>query len=1213
MTSPGRRLSALRRNQGFSLVVSLMMMALLAVITLAMLGLSATELRRSTMGIHQAQARANARLALAQAIGQLQRNLGPDQRVSATGELVGGAADGAIEPHWTGVWRTTREDGSSYWMRDSETGGWIDLRHAADSTGPEVLEWLVSGGGELPAGSDSISLVGDGSVGDHADARVHAPLIPVGGGDDESRIAWWTGDLGVRANLAVADAHGEAPVDPGQPGRDEFRLLASQQADAGVMTGGESIDSRRRDALGSAGMVGVATGSRGWEKERFHDFTVSSRGVQADVHAGGLKRDLSAYLQSPDGVIRPKDGLEGLDDGAGILDVLATASRHQLSGPCFGVIRDWARELAAYDGSGVVSRAPAGVDDAAELAAMSRDRAYANETPTELRSRSSKLQPILVEASHYLQISNFPTQQGKFQLRHHLYPRVVLWNPYNVELEFDPAIVMIQGNGRQEMWTLDTEERIGKWISFEGGRRTDFIDNILLLTTSAYDDPYMGCYYFSVPKTTFGPGECLVFSPANSAEYDALSTYKSGAYNLANNRLSCEVGPDPARSFYVSGSDIGGGQTYPMVSFWYKPTPLWLSEFANGVEYQADDTRVVMKSIGNASTVTYESFDALPQLAYVSASLQYGAGKEPRIEWYARMDMELLSAQSPTPTLAPSVRTREGIRLRWFDEHESNRKGAGPLEGTGFFDEAPFANWNPRAAYALRTPWENIGGTLDSGSAGAGGQGGSTKWGVDIGSDSGYGHAGGPWFFGIYTRDLYDQAVGWSDQMPVYRDGRYHGNPFGPPQEGRARNILFELPREGVGVVSLGQFQHAQFSEFVWHPSFAFGNSLADPRLGLDGLAGTVPPTGSVAAEALGGFHHGAIGWAADGERSHGRDDWASTARGLLQDVPESDHVVYDLSFELNQALWDRYYVSSGDYRDKEDFLVSPARNPLPSGRMRLAASTRAEATTSRLADFHRSAYHLVVDGAFNVNSTRVEAWKAVLAAARGHGGGGGTPVARILDPPDGTWDGGNPEGQDAWSGRRVLDDGEIARLAEAIVDEVRARGPFLSLADFVNRRLAGDETGRSGALQAAIDRSGINAGFDSGSYGDLRIDNDESIRDYNHPDHIDDATRLEHRLKPSSKAWGAPGFVTQGDLLQGLAPVLSARSDTFLIRAYGDSRDAAGSVVSRAWCEATVQRTPVPLEPDASGLNSARQGDDDDFGRRFEVVSFRWLRPEEV
>ena len=34
-----------------------------------------------------------------------------------------------------------------------------------------------------------------------------------------------------------------------------------------------------------------------------------------------------------------------------------------------------------------------------------------------------------------------------------MYPRVVLWNPYNVELKFDPAIIMIQGNGRQEMWT----------------------------------------------------------------------------------------------------------------------------------------------------------------------------------------------------------------------------------------------------------------------------------------------------------------------------------------------------------------------------------------------------------------------------------------------------------------------------------------------------------------------------------------------------------------------------------------------------------------------------------------------------------------------------------------------------------------------------------------------------------------------------------------
>ena len=42
-----------------------------------------------------------------------------------------------------------------------------------------------------------------------------------------------------------------------------------------------------------------------------------------------------------------------------------------------------------------------------------------------------------------------------------------------------------------------------------------------------------------------------------------------------------------------------------------------------------------------------------------------------------RMPMELLDRTAPQPTVIPNVRTREGIRLRWFDEHPSNLIGAG--------------------------------------------------------------------------------------------------------------------------------------------------------------------------------------------------------------------------------------------------------------------------------------------------------------------------------------------------------------------------------------------------------------------------------------------------------------------------------------------------------------------------------------------------------
>ncbi len=501
-----------------------------------------------------------------------------------------------------------------------------------------------------------------------------------------------------------------------------------------------------------------------------------------------------------------------------------------------------------------------------------------------------------------------------YQLRFHHYPRVVLWNPYNVELDFDRSMVMIQGNGRQEMWT-DIVDSSGalintplEWLSFEGGRSTSFSSNGGgIFNSEGYNDPYIGAYYFAIPKTRFAPGECLVFSPARQAEYDCLSPYRLGPYNLNANELSCEVTPDPSRSYYISGTDIGGGISVKPVAFWFAPTLAWSTNGRIGVENQSDDTRAVLKSVGSG-TITFDDFDSAPQIAVVSASLQYGAGREPRISWNKaeKMPIELLDQNNPQPTVIPNVRTREGLRLRWFNEHPSNLINSGSLYGTAYFEEALLGDWNPRASFVVRSPWENIGGTLPLS-----------------------GTAGGPWFFGAYTRDLYDDAVGWAQQTPVFAGGHCRGNPFGPPQEGAARYVLFDVPRAETGVISLGQFQHAKISELIWHPSYAIGNSLADPRLGSGGNQG-LRRSAAVAHDQLsandGGFHENQIGWSADAQRSNGMAAWAATARAILGGVPQSDNLVYDLSFEANQTLWDRYYLSSGSAADKTQISRRPGK-----------------------------------------------------------------------------------------------------------------------------------------------------------------------------------------------------------------------------------------------------------------------------------------------
>ena len=222
--------------------------------------------------------------------------------------------------------------------------------------------------------------------------------------------------------------------------------------------------------------------------------------------------------------------------------------------------------------------------------------------------------------------------------------------------------------------------------------------------------------------------------------------------------------------------------------------------------------------------------------------------------------------------------------------------------------------------------------------------------------------------------------------------------------------------------------------------------------------------------------------------------------------------------------------------------------------------------------------------------------------------------------------EGGNAGDAASWLGIRLLTEKQIDRLAEECVKQVKLRGPFLNLSDFVNRRMDNGELGLCGALQAAIDwdefngnapRSGdaesINGRFKAGddwiSESDLRFQPQSGIFDGN--------PQMPSRAAgQGSRFTGIPGYVTQADLLKRVGNMLTPRDDTFRIRAYGESRDSTGKVEARAWCEAVVQRYPEyldqadePLVPQNEITSSVNRV----FGRRLEIVGFRWLGSPEI
>ncbi|WP_367872942.1 hypothetical protein [Luteolibacter sp. Populi] len=195
---------------------------------------------------------------------------------------------------------------------------------------------------------------------------------------------------------------------------------------------------------------------------------------------------------------------------------------------------------------------------------------------------------------------------------------------------------------------------------------------------------------------------------------------------------------------------------------------------------------------------------------------------------------------------------------------------------------------------------------------------------------------------------------------------------------------------------------------------------------------------------------------------------------------------------------------------------------------------------------------------------------------------------------------------QHPWQGYRSLNEGQVRTLAEKLVEEIRERGPFLSLSEFVNRRVgsSGDERTLRGAIQAAIRESDLNDPVE-----------DDGLE-------LGAANIGNHKYLAATAAFGnntimAPGSLSQGDVLSVIGSHVTVRGDTFAIRCYGDATDKKDNkILARAWCEAVVQRVPEFIdssEAPEKAIASLQSIPNQTFGRRFQMVSFRWLAQDEI
>ena len=481
--------------------------------------------------------------------------------------------------------------------------------------------------------------------------------------------------------------------------------------------------------------------------------------------------------------------------------------------------------------------------------------------------------------------------------------------------------------------------------------------------------------------------------------------------------------------------------------------------------------------------------------------------------------------------------------------------------------------------------------------------------------------------------------------------------------KGSERVILTEIPL--VQPTSLAQYAHANFGVRDQQPLLSVGNSFASPLIDATKV---IQDNGKNWTEFDQTYLLNAALW--DGFFLSSVAPWMKTDNTTAV-LP--DHPGYKVPDGGNTATAPINQVKSiAQVIDDFVFNGTPLDNPRFSIE-RSGASD--EAIIGALDDYRRSASVLLNQGAFNVNSTSLEAWKAFLGNAKQQalqGLASNSPDAtdnarflRAVTRQDSTPATGNAENPRNWDGFANLSDAQIEKLAKAIIDEnkerftVSVRGerdqtnppgarrfgghdktttPYLGLAEFINRFLCPQTwANRCGALQAAIFRAdaygaGLSDRLYSSGLGALKLNasklNTTETPWFRHPENIEIGT--DERVHT---ALGAPGNLLQSDLLQSLGSALATRSDTFTLRCFGEAV-LPGGETGVAWMEVVVQRTPEfidrtnPAETGSSapkplGFGAATSTDPTTnrnltlinhiLGRRFKVTSMRWLKTDEI
>lgn len=1159
----------IHRTGGFALIVTISMMILLALLAVGLLSLSTISMRGSARAELMTQARSNARLALMVAIGEAQKSLGPDRSAAAPASAI---LDNPDQAHATGVWESWAWDPTQSDSAPDYTSEKEDL----------FLGWLMSDSQEpgrrfdadFPsiAPSNSILLVGDGSakaLDPSEKTEVRAGIISIDTDGKPQGFAW-----------AALQEDTKAHIQPGagdEPQTDEKQFTSIFAPDESGLeplsfTGDLKDDRDARHLSISTSTIALAGGGSDVSRESFHHLSPYSLGVISDAAQGGLRRDLTTEFEN--------FSSSSLRDQR-LFDAGTTAE------PWWSHLADYYNLTQRVKDEGDGGTTPIDLD--ADLRYFS-ELATSNNAPKRavLTPVVAKVDIVFSLVTHDLR-SNYQGKYKNADSDHNHYspwlvfePVVTMWNPYNVPVKFSElklffdkipvgfrfqkkagrsqwADVRIASDGTEYWWPLSR-------FIWGGGKENAITEFYVRMMGGTSEGRPGGDIILS-------PGETRVFT-AHVRSTETWGEVKDDFIITNSNDAKTKIQAGGNGVQYTGGWNRTGGFRFDHLARWqdYR-SPASVYSFESSVLKNRNDWHWI--ALRGA-----DGFRARARLLDNDNPDNDDSADNDKDRSFS-MKLALMAGGA---SMGETQKVVQNINIEVEDFHKLYREGepkiiehdiiaeeayqADSTKGPG--GKSPFAVLS-LTAKPTRDLLHPTKGWLFGNPATAN---------VTVDEKE------GPYSVQSYEMNFLE--VFGSNSFPmvdvdIQTETRGFFGPGQTSQYGLTSATMFTLPKEPM--VSIAQFQTANIlaSSALPHFNYPVGNSHAHPLIPSDKVK--------------------------DGD-------------------------MFDYSFGMNWKLWDSFYFSSLSDRAEVD-ATDFANGEIPLNSRLIATRPSGMATDDVIERISGGqvgergriiASHQLIKGAFNVNSTDIEAWRAILSGLRSRSiptrdgkereSKDDTPFGRLI-PTITTEDeslaiggGAGTGGQESarasrWVGLHLLDDSQIEVLATKIVEEIKKRGkedkaPILTLGEFVNRRPGSptDIHSLRGLLQTAIDEANKETDIFS-----LDDDGDSILN----VDNLPNADALA-----GNTAEGSPAELLQGDILHEIGSFLTTHTDTLRIRSYGTAGEGTAKV--EAWCEAIIQRLPEYVDSSDAAEDIPVAGSvNDRFGRRFQIVSFRWLSKNEI